>query len=38
LWQRPRDWRAVRKRGMQQRFGWGEAAARYQALYESISV
>jgi len=36
LWQRPRDWRAVTKRGMQQRFGWGEAAARYRTLYEAL--
>jgi starch synthase len=33
LWQRPREWRVVRKRGMQQRFGWGEAAQQYLALY-----
>jgi starch synthase len=35
LWQRPRQWRAVRKRGMRQRFGWGEAAQRYLALYDA---
>jgi starch synthase len=35
LWQRPREWRAVRKRGMRQRFGWGEAAQRYRALYDA---
>jgi len=38
LWQRPREWRAVRKRGMQQRFGWSEAAERYLALYRSVAV
>jgi starch synthase len=37
LWQRPREWRAVRKRGMQQRFGWNEAAARYLALYRDAA-
>jgi starch synthase len=37
LWQRPREWRAVRKRGMQQRFGWSEAAARYLALYRDAA-
>jgi starch synthase len=34
LWQRPRDWRTVQRRGMAQRFGWGEAARRYLALYD----
>jgi starch synthase len=33
LWQRPREWRALQKRGMAQRFGWDEAAQRYLALY-----
>jgi starch synthase len=36
LWARPRDWRAVRRRGMQQRFGWGVAAARYAELYDGL--
>ena len=35
LWQRPREWRAVRKRAMAQRFGWDTAADRYLALYEA---
>jgi starch synthase len=34
LWSRPRDWRVVRQRGMEQHFGWDEAARRYLALYE----
>ena len=34
LWRRPREWRAVRQRGMEQHFGWDEAARRYLALYE----
>jgi starch synthase len=38
LWQRPREWKAVQRRGMAQRFGWDEAARRYLALYRSISV
>ncbi len=33
LWARPREWRAVQKRGMAQRFGWDTAAERYLALY-----
>ncbi len=33
LWSRPREWRAVQKRGMAQRFGWDAAAERYLALY-----
>lgn len=37
LWQRPREWRAVQRRGMQQRFGWDEAARRYRALYDEAS-
>jgi starch synthase len=38
LWSRPRDWRAVQKRGMAQRFGWDTAAERYLAMYRQISV
>jgi starch synthase len=38
LWSRPRDWRAVQKRGMAQRFGWDTAAERYLSLYRQISV
>jgi starch synthase len=38
LWQRPREWRAVQKRGMALRFGWDEAARRYVALYKSLSA
>jgi starch synthase len=38
LWSRPREWRAVQKRAMAQRFGWDTAAERYLALYRSISV
>ena len=34
LWRRPREWRTVQRRGMAQRFGWGEAARRYLALYD----
>jgi len=34
LWRRPRDWRAVRRRGMQQHLGWDHAARSYLALYE----
>lgn len=33
LWQRPREWRAVQRRGMAQRFGWDAAARDYLALY-----
>jgi starch synthase len=33
LWQRRREWRAVQKRGMAQRFGWDAAAERYLDLY-----
>lgn len=33
LWSRPREWRAVQKRAMSQRFGWDVAAQRYEALY-----
>jgi starch synthase len=36
LWSRPRDWRAVQKRALAQRFGWDTAAARYLALYRSL--
>jgi len=36
LWGRPRDWRAVRRRAMAQRFGWDAAAASYLALYRSL--
>jgi starch synthase len=35
LWQRPREWRAVRRRAMAQRFGWDTAAAGYLALYRA---
>jgi starch synthase len=35
LWSRPREWRAVQKRNMAQRFGWDTAAQRYAALYET---
>jgi starch synthase len=35
LWARSRDWQAVRKRAMAQRFGWDGAAARYLALYDA---
>jgi starch synthase len=38
LWQRPREWKAVQRRGMAQRFGWDEAARRYLDLYRQISV
>jgi starch synthase len=38
LWSRPRDWRAVQKRGMAQRFGWDTAAERYIALYRDINA
>ncbi len=38
LWSRPREWRAVQKRGMAQRFGWDTAAERYLALYRDINV
>jgi starch synthase len=36
LWARPRDWRAVRRCAMAQRFGWDTAAASYLALYRSL--
>jgi starch synthase len=38
LWARPRDWRAVQKRAMAQRFGWHEAAERYLALYREAQA
>ena len=36
LWARPRDWRTVRRRAMDQRFGWDTAAASYLALYRGL--
>jgi starch synthase len=36
LWTRPRDWRALRRRAMAQRFGWDTAAASYLALYRNL--
>ena len=36
LWARPRDWRALRRRAMAQRFGWDTAAASYLALYRNL--
>ena len=36
LWARPRDWKTVRRRAMEQRFGWDTAAASYLALYRSL--
>jgi starch synthase len=33
---RPRDWRRVQRRAMQQVFDWNTAAAHYMALYESL--
>jgi len=38
LWQQPRAWRAVRARGMAQRFGWDSAAASYLALYRGLAT
>jgi starch synthase len=38
LYQRPDDWKLVQERGMQQRFGWDEAAAQYVALYQQIGT
>jgi starch synthase len=36
LWQRPREWKLVQRRGMAQRFGWNEAARRYLDLYDAV--
>jgi starch synthase len=36
LWDRPRDWRSVRRCGMAQHFGWNTAAASYLALYRGL--
>jgi starch synthase len=36
LWERPRDWRAVRRRAMEQHFGWDSAAASYLTLYRTL--
>lgn len=37
LWRRPAEWKRVQKRGMQQAFGWSEAAQRYLALYGEVA-
>ncbi len=36
LYARPADWQAVQRRGMNQRFGWDTAAARYAAIYAGL--
>lgn len=36
LWRRPEDWARVRTAAMRQRFGWGDAAARYVDLYADL--
>ncbi|WP_137894706.1 glycogen synthase GlgA [Ramlibacter sp. 2FC] len=36
LYRRPADWRQVQQAGMRQPLHWGDAAARYQALYRSM--
>jgi starch synthase len=36
LWGRPREWRAVQRRGMALRFGWDVAARQYLALYRAL--
>ncbi len=36
LWARPKDWKAVRSRGMQQDFGWEAAARQYVSLYHGL--
>ncbi|RZU02397.1 glycogen synthase GlgA [Rivibacter subsaxonicus] len=36
LFARPDEWRAVQQRGMQQRFGWDVAAARYAEVYREL--
>ncbi|MGL4604934.1 MAG: glycogen synthase GlgA [Iodobacter sp.] len=36
LWQRPKDWKTVRRTAMQADFGWHTAAAEYFALYEKM--
>jgi starch synthase len=37
LYRRPADWKAVRRRAMNQRFDWDVAAREYLALYRSLS-
>ncbi|GAA5783820.1 glycogen synthase [Chitiniphilus shinanonensis] len=36
LWNRPRDWKNVRRNAMRQDFGWGASAAAYVALYQRL--
>jgi starch synthase len=36
LYRRPSDWKAVRRRAMNQRFDWHAAAQDYFALYSSL--
>ncbi|WP_035057371.1 glycogen synthase GlgA [Andreprevotia chitinilytica] len=36
LWAQPKAWKAVRRNGMRQDFGWGASAAAYLALYQSL--
>ncbi|MBS1155957.1 MAG: glycogen synthase [Proteobacteria bacterium] len=36
LWSRPKDWKTVRRTGMQQDFGWHAAAEQYLALYRAL--
>lgn len=35
-WATPELWRAMQRRGMQQRLDWSESAARYDTLYHSL--
>jgi starch synthase len=37
LYRRPADWKAVRRRAMNQRFDWDVAAREYLALYRSLT-
>ena len=37
LYRRQKDWNAVRRRAMNQDYGWDKAAVRYLELYESLS-
>lgn len=36
LYRRPADWRQLQQTGMRQPLHWGDAAARYQALYRAM--
>lgn len=38
LYKRKTDWKQIQKRGMQQHFGWENAAKQYLTLYQQVAV